>query len=155
MVNEEVFQDEVIRATEMNRGSGEVLNKAAITPVTIVRNDETFALMRRDVAAHWRKEASYAVHLTEVIWNALGHSGNMVPECQWISAFDEEDRHLMASELMAGYRKAVRDGSWEDFEAIMHEWSESGWAILNPEVQASFDVPSESISLHTDVPVTA
>ena len=134
-----VFQDELVRATDLNRGSGQILDKAAHGPVTIVRNDESFALMKRDLAASWRKEASFAVHVTEIVWNALVHGTTMPPEFQWISAFDEGDRQQIAHELMNAYRKATRDGSWDELEALIHEWSESGWAALNPEVRQAFE----------------
>ena len=147
MIAEEVFQDEVIRATDLNRGSGEVLNKASRAPVTIIRNEETFALMRREIAAHWRKEASWAVHLIELIWNALAHPINMGHEFRWISAFDEEDRLKMTAELMELYRKAIRDGSWDDLEARVHEWCESGWADLSSELDEAFAAPNEQIPL--------
>jgi hypothetical protein len=59
---EDVFQDEVIRATDLNRGSGDVLNKAASAPVTIIRHDEAHALMRREVAGQWqRKQATQSI----------------------------------------------------------------------------------------------
>ena len=143
----EILQDEVIRATDLNRGSGEVLNKAARGPVTIIRNDETFALMRRDVAAGWRKEARFAIHIAEIIWNALAHPASMGPEFDWIGAFDEEDRQQMSRELMDFYHKALRDGSWDDLEARIHEWSESGWAALSPQLEKAFKSPDERLPL--------
>lgn len=155
MVMKEVFQDEVVRATDLNRSSGEVLNKASKRPVTIVRNDEAFALMRRELAASWRQEANYAFYLAEVMWSALNRSIKLGPEFQWISAFDDEDRQVMATELMEAYRKATRDGSWGDLEATIHEWSESGWAALNPEIREAFDCSSEAVPLPSKSPVTA
>jgi hypothetical protein len=143
----DILQDEVVRATDLNRASGEVLNKASRTPVTIVRNEETFALMRRDVAAGWRKEATFAAHLTQVMWHALAHPSSMGPEFDWIGAFDEEDRREMVDELMNLYRKAIRDGSWDDLEAGIHEWSESGWAARSSELKKAFDAPDERIPL--------
>lgn len=143
----EILQDEVIRATDLNRASGEVLTKASRNPVTIVRNDEVFALMRRDLAATWRKEASYAVHLAEIVWNALTHPANIGPEFAWISGFNDEDRAQMARELMDLYRKATRDGTWDDLDAAIHEWSESGWGALSPELKEAFEGPDERIPL--------
>ena len=146
-MTEDLFQDEVVRATDLNRSSGEILNKATHHPVTILRNDEAFALMRRDVAAHWRKEASYAVHLTELLWIALSHPDTLAPEHQWMAAFDAEQTLEMSSELMHAYRKAVRNGSWEEFDALIHEWSESGWAALSSELREAFTAEPEEIPL--------
>src|SRR6267154_680587 len=102
-----LFQDEVVRATDLNRGSGEVLDKAAKAPITIIRNSEMFALMRRDVAKSWKREASSAGHLAELVWTALC-SINPSFEYRWITAFDIQQRKEMADELMEAYHKAVR-----------------------------------------------
>ncbi|MEP6540416.1 MAG: hypothetical protein ABJF23_34135 [Bryobacteraceae bacterium] len=144
----DLFQDEVIRATELNRTSGEILNKAARAPITIVRNDEMFALMRREVAAEWRREASSAVHMAEIIFAAMANSPSVPPEHQWINAFDKEQKAEMASELIEAYRKAIREERWEEFDAILHEWSESGWAALTEAMNAVTDlveIPTSSI----------
>lgn len=143
----DILQDEVVRATDLNRGSGEILNKASRAPVTIVRNEETFALLRRDVAAGWRKEASYAAQLAEIIWNALAHPEIIGPEFAWIGGFDDEDRLKLASDLMDCYRRATRDGNWDDLDARMHEWSESGWAALSDDLADAFQAPDENILL--------
>ena len=65
----------------------------------------------------------------------------------WISAFDDEERHEMAGELMELYRKATRDGNWDALEARMHEWSESGWATLSSDLAEAFNSPEDRILL--------
>jgi hypothetical protein len=144
----DLFQDEVIRATELNRTSGEVLSKAARAPITIVRNEETFALMRRDVAAQWVREASSAAHMAEIVFVALSNSPNPAPKHRWINAFDLEQKREMAGELMEAYRKAVREGSWEEFDAILHEWSESGWAALSPELAEALNAETDLVEIN-------
>jgi hypothetical protein len=151
MRTDDVFQDEVLRATDLNRGSSEVLNKAARRPVTIIRNDEVFALMRREVAAQWRKEASYAAHMTELLWNALSHPATLPPEYRWITAFDSEQTLEMTNELMTAYRSAVRSADWETFDVILHEWSESGWAALSADVQEAFRSEPDEVRIEPPV----
>jgi hypothetical protein len=85
------------------------------------------------------KEASNAVHLTEIIWNALAHKSTVAPELKWISAFDQEDKQRMAEELMSANRAATRDGNWGELDNTMHEWSESGWAALNQELTNNYN----------------
>jgi hypothetical protein len=142
-VHEEVFQDEVVRATDLNRSSGEILTKASRRPVTIVRNDETFALMRRDIATLWSKEASYATHLLELISNALLHRDALESEYKWLGAFESDQLNEMAGELIESYRNAIRTRDWETFDAILYEWSESGWAALNVEHDEAFHAAGE------------
>src|SRR6266852_1981646 len=107
-----------------------------------MRNSEAFALMRRDVAKNWRKEASSAAHLAEIIFIALSPLTEVAPEHRWITAFDLEQKTEMSKELMEAYRRAVRDQNWGIFDAVLHEWSESGWAVLSPELQSAFHAES-------------
>ena len=147
MIYQSVFQDEVIRATELNRSSSEILNKAAKAPLTIIRNDEAFALMRRDVAATWQRESCNAFHVAEITVLAMVDAETLATEYKWIGAFDGDDRLRMTKELIAGYREGLAKGEWGNFEAILHEWSESGWAALSREHKAAFSAPDESVAI--------
>ena len=145
MINKSVFEDEVIRATELNRASGEVLNRALKSPVTIIRNDEAFALMRREVAASLQRESCFALHLAEITILAMSKPETLAPEYRWIGAFDEKQRLQLTQELIEGYREALRKGEWESFEATLHEWSESGWAAQSLDHREAFDAPAEPV----------
>lgn len=146
-MSRDLFQDEVIRATDLNRSSGDILDRAARAPLTIIRNSETFALMRRELATEWRREAACAIHVAEIVWIALSNLTEPAPEHRWINAFDSAQKTEMASELMDAYRKAVRKENWEEFDAVLHEWSESGWAALSPEHRDAFHAESAEVQI--------
>ena len=138
MQSDDLFQDELVWSVDLNQMAGQILDKASKHPVTITRDEESFALIRREVAANWRKEASHAIQITEILWSAFAAGASLLPELEWISAFDNEERQQLGAELMDAYRKAIRDGTWEELEATIHEWSESGWAALSPELRSAF-----------------
>ncbi|MCE2720285.1 MAG: hypothetical protein LW708_15980 [Anabaena sp. 49628_E55] len=46
------YSDELVTATELNRQPGKVLDKAYEHPITITRNDQSFALLRREDVAY-------------------------------------------------------------------------------------------------------
>ncbi len=46
-----LFGDQLVTATELNRRSGAILDMALSKPVTITRNDQHFALLRRELVA--------------------------------------------------------------------------------------------------------
>lgn len=138
MQPDDLFQDELVRSVDLNQMPGQILDRASKHPVTITRDEESFVLLKREVAASWRKEASHAIRITEILWSAFAQGASLLPELEWVSAFDEEERQQLGAELMDGYRKAIRDGSWEELDATIYEWSESGWAALNPELRSAF-----------------
>ncbi|MEO5951389.1 MAG: hypothetical protein ABIQ44_02875 [Chloroflexia bacterium] len=143
----DLFQDELVRATDLNRTSGEVLNKASRAPITIVRNDETFALMRREVATSLVQDASHAAHLVEIVWLAFYDAEALPFEYRWITAFDAGQKREMGIELMGAFRNASRIGNWEEFDAILHEWSESGWAALSPDLTEATNAATDLVEI--------
>ncbi len=103
-----VFGDEVYSSTDLNRRSGEVLNHAREHPVTISRNNELFALLRRDHAAK------------------LVRSVNTMHQVPWLKIYEKDDLQKLCSEVLNTARTAS-DGlcDWKEVEAIIHEWKES------------------------------
>jgi hypothetical protein len=97
--------------------------------------------MRRDVAAQWVREAKSAATCCPFKFTESR------PGAPLDKPVDVEQKREMARELMEAYRKAVREGSWEEFDAILHEWSESGWAALNPELKAALGEESNLVEI--------
>src|SRR5271165_4866412 len=98
-----VFSDDVFTSTQLNRSASVVLNRARTRPVTIVRNNEQFALLRRDQASEL---ITAVVQLEETVRLILGVSslreGKDLPaSIAWIRALDEEERASMVEEVLA------------------------------------------------------
>jgi hypothetical protein len=103
--------------------------------------------MRRETAAHWKREASSAMHIAEIAINAMRSGGDLDPEYLWIRAFDKSTLMKMTDEVMTAYRKAVRDGDWNEFDAVLHEWSESGRASTSEELHSAFTSEEERVEI--------
>jgi hypothetical protein len=103
--------------------------------------------MRRDLAAHWKREASSAIYVAEIGMNAIRSNEDRDPAYRWMAAFDRRTLLKMMDEVMAAYRKAVRDGDWNEFDAVLHEWSESGWASASEELQSAFTSEKEEVEI--------
>jgi hypothetical protein len=147
-----VFDDVIVSATTLNRRSGDVLDQALERCVTIMRNDQAFALLRRDRAAALTallRSAQRTLDLFHAI--ELVRSGTAVDpanEFEWITAFTLDDLKEMVNEL---YMASVRAGRGEiqpgEVNAIIHEWEESAWALRSPEARSAFDAAAEETSL--------
>ena len=61
-----VYGYELITATELNQQPGRVLDLAMEHPVTITRNDQHFALLRREDMALWVKAATLSLNVFEL-----------------------------------------------------------------------------------------
>lgn len=146
------FSDEIIKATALNRTPGAILDKASSNPVTIIRNDECFALLDRRLFAQLVTEANQSGKVLDVIHAAFqvlsGDSLAIESHYGWLSAFDSDEIKDFVSEVLCAFRKAplIEDG-WEELEAIVHEWHESAIAVLSNDLDDAFSNEVDEVLL--------
>lgn len=146
-----LYGDEITSATELNRQPGRVLDRASERPVTITRNNEHFALLRRENMTALVKAATQTKILFEVINVAyrlrLGeHFGSEHPY-GWLNVFDQEDLSQFIEEISKAFRQGSETDDWDAIAAVIHEWHESALAIQSPEIAAAFEDESDEVLL--------
>ena len=149
-LSKHIFSDEIVKATDLNRKSGAILSKAAQNPITIVRNDEYFTLIRRDDIANIVAESVITKNVVEILNTAFQLSIDLESkvsahcEYSWIRAFDREEMQELVAEVSEAYRCAASEpNGWENLRAVIHEWKESAIAILSPDLKEAWQSPSE------------
>ncbi|MBE9208162.1 hypothetical protein IQ244_16825 [Nostoc sp. LEGE 06077] len=147
-----VYSDELITATELNRQPGRVLDKALERPVTITRNDQAFALLRREEVTSLVKVATQSQAVFEALTVAfsllLGKEIGFEHPYRWLSVFDSDDLQEFIKELSEAFR--LIDSSttaWKMIEVLIHEWHESAIAISSPELAAAFSTETDEVAL--------
>ena len=120
--NPGVFTDEVYTSTDLSRRASEVLNRARMCPVTISRNGEQFALLRREQAAELFSALaimkSVVIFLSEL---RAELAGNPVSEpFAWLNAFEKDDLEKLSLEVStAMQRAACGQAAWMTFFMIV------------------------------------
>jgi hypothetical protein len=155
-----IFDDVIVSATALNRRSGEILDQALEKCVTIMRNDQAFALLRREQAAEMTNLLRCAqqvldlIHAIDLIRSAAGL--DPANEFEWITAFPSDDLKNMAEEVYEIYARA-RSGevSPDEVDAVIHEWQESAWAVRSPDVRSAFEAAADEVPLPEPVLTTA
>ncbi|MBR8838891.1 MAG: hypothetical protein DSM106950_34040 [Stigonema ocellatum SAG 48.90 = DSM 106950] len=147
-----IYSDELITATELNRQPGRVLDKALERPVTITRNDQSFALLRREEVTSLVKTATQSKTVFEALTVAfsllLGEKIGYEHPYGWLSVFESDDLQEFIKELSQAFR--LIDSSttaWEMIDALIHEWHESAIAIASPELAAAFSAETDEVPL--------
>ena len=122
-----VFCDDVFTSTQLNRSASVVLNRARSRPVTIVRNNEQFALLRRDQASELVTAVAQLEETVRLILcvSALKEGKEPPAATAWIRALDGDERASMVEEVLAASQRACGDGEWESVGHVIHEWRES------------------------------
>jgi len=147
-----VFDDIIVSATMLNRRSGEVLDQALERSVTIMRNEQAFALLPREQASQMTsllRGAQQVLDLLHAIDRVRSGAGSdPADQFDWITAFGPADLQEMADELYAAYAK-IRSGEVpaDELDAIIHEWQETAWAVRNPSLRTAFRAAPDEVVL--------
>ena len=145
-----LFSDEMYSSTDLNRRSGEVLDHATKRPVTISRNKEQFALLRREHAAKLIKTATQFGPTLEFLTSALSAAeGKDVPSAMaWMKAFGVDDLRGMIREVLEASVKALEEtNDWDHVHAIIHEWHESALVAMSGVLEETMSSPSDETPL--------
>ena len=137
---EGLYSDEVFTATELNRRVGTILDRAWVSPVTISRNNELFALVRREYAARMiqnvRQMKSALAALAEMHRALAGES--VSAEFSWLAVFEKDDLERLVSEVFGAVGTALSGADdWSEVEAVIHEWQESALVAKSGVLDAS------------------
>ncbi len=146
------FSDELITATELNRQPGRILDKAYERPITITRNDQSFALLRRADVAYLVKGVTQSKAVFEVLSVAfrllLGQKIGYEHPYGWLSIFDADELQDFIKEVSEAFRLTdTSNEAWDVIDAIIHEWRESAIAIASPDLAAAFNDQTDEIPL--------
>jgi hypothetical protein len=123
--------------------------------VTISRNNEQFALLRRDQAAQLVRAVNVihvAIEALSAVHSAIGGespTGGM----SWLKIYEKDDLQRLCSELLEVTRSAsVGSGDWGQVETVIHEWRESAIVAMSGVIDAAMfnDQAEESPLPHPD-----
>lgn len=151
----ELYSDELISATELNRQPGRILDKALEHPVTITRNDQYFALTRREFVATSISTTRLSKEVVEVLlaYSTLifGEKVGLEHPCGWLNAFDVDELKELMHEIVSASRPTnTPEKTLEKISVIIHEWHESALAISSPALAEAFSDSNET----DEVPLT-
>ena len=145
-----IFGDQVFSVTDLNRRHREVLDQARTQPITISRNNEQFALMKRDQVADLVRAVAELDSASEVLWGAVTvRLGEPVPRnLDWLKAFDPDDLTRMTKEILDLIRDSMDGRSgWDLLEDLIHQWRESAIVAQTGALASSMAEPGDEVPL--------
>ncbi|MBW4527099.1 MAG: hypothetical protein KME18_18235 [Phormidium tanganyikae FI6-MK23] len=154
-----VYSDELVSATELNRQPGQVLDRAFDRPITITRNDQSFALLRREVVAEFCITIKISKEILEVLFAALtlltGQKIGTEHPYAWLSVFDQEELVEFVNEVLGVYRLTdSSEGTLDQIDAVIHEWHESAIAVASADLESAFSDKDEIDEIPLTKPVS-
>jgi hypothetical protein len=152
IASDAVFSDEVFTATELNRRGGAILDRARRRPITISRNNEQFALLRREQAACLVGTVTRIVRAVAVLSEAnAAITGSQVSEpFKWLQVYERDDLQKLVAEVLQATRKAAsNEYDWDEVEALIHEWRESAIVAQSGVLDAAVQELPEELPLES------
>lgn len=130
----------VVKPTDLNRRSGEILERAARYPVLVSRGDNSLVLARHDLVSRLTDSQAHADLLADLVgYLVRRHAGAKADaggQFDWLSSFDDQDLADFVGELRATMRDVHMGKAEPDMvDAVIHEWRES--AISPPQFIAA------------------
>src|SRR5580658_8383046 len=140
-----VYSDEVFTSTDLNRRSGEVLNHARKNPVTISRNNEQFALMRREEAAYLISTLDKLREMMDLFQAAVSVNADIpvAPAYSWVEALKDPDRLSMMQEALVACTSAATPEDWDALTDLIYEWKETALVAESGIIQDVLSQPAE------------
>jgi hypothetical protein len=135
-----VFGDEVYTSTDLNRRAGEVLTQARSRPVTISRNNEQFALLRRDDAASLIRTVNGIAGIIGILVETKSaiRGEEPSPRFSWLKVFDKDDLEKLCSEVLGATNHALNTQTdFESVTSLIHEWRESALVAQSGVIDAA------------------
>ena len=148
--NWSLFTDKLYTTTDLNRRTGEVLNHAQKAPVTISRNGEQFALLRRDQAAELVRAALQFGPILQLIESALSVAEGSQPSTpfDWLREFETSDLKKLVREVLVASIAALNEtNDWDAVSSIIHEWHESALVAASGVLEEVMNSPSDETPL--------
>lgn len=144
---QKIYSDILVSATELNRQPGRILDLALKSPITITRNDEAFALLRREDAARMVEAATHIEILVEFIQATyrllLGQGLESEHSYSWLSTFDVDELNELLVEVNGTIQEIFSgDQPWEAIDILIHEWQESAQAIASLDLASAIEAAS-------------
>lgn len=124
----DVFADEVYTSTDLNRRAGEVLDHARSRPITISRNKEQFALLKREQAARLYRLVSQMYRASQLLSEIRVAMSGETPseEFSWLSVYEKDDLEKLLDVVLTAMRHALmRKTDGEEIDALIYQWTES------------------------------
>ncbi len=145
-----VFSDEVFSSTELARRTSDVLNTAKDRPVTISRNRDQFAILRRETVSELLSKLSIMQDFVDVLAEVQRVQDGKSPSetFAWLTAFESDDLQKLASEVVECARQAsIGRAEWGHVTATIHEWKESAEVALSGVLDQAIRSRQELITL--------
>jgi hypothetical protein len=129
-----ILSDDVINSTELRNNQKRWLEKAYVSPISIISGAKKLVLLNREHAKHMYSLIHYAemiIRYCEERDSGKKGESDVFPWIKHLSGKAIEEFH---KELFFTFQKAVDSKDWLTFEEMLNSWIATADAMTNPEM---------------------
>jgi hypothetical protein len=129
-----ILSDEVINSTELRNNQRRWLEKAYISPISIMSGTKKLVLLNREHAKHMYSLIHYAemiIRFCEERDSGKGGESDVFPWIKHLSVTAIGEFH---KELFFVFQEAAHNKDWLAFEEMLNSWIATAEAMTNPEM---------------------
>ena len=130
-----ILSDDVINSTELRTNQKRWLEKAYISPISIMSGTKKLVLLNREHAKHMYSLVNYAemiIKFCEERESGKKRESDVFP---WIGHLSEKAIKEFNKELFFAFQEAVHSKDWLAFEEMLNSWIATSEAMTNPEIE--------------------
>ena len=130
-----LLSDEVINSTELRNRQKHWLDRAYISPVSIMSGTKQLVLINREKAKDLYLLNHYAemiIHFCQEQSSGQNEKSSVFP---WIKNLDKEEILEFHMELLSTFDEVVNNRNWRILDEMIDAWASTAEAKTNPEIK--------------------
>jgi len=129
-----ILSDEVINSTELRTNQKKWLEKAYVSPISIMSGAKKLVLLNRQHAKHMYSIIHYAEMIIRYCEERDSGKKGESDVFPWIKHLSENAIEEFHKELFFTFQKSVDNKNWLAFEEMLNSWIATSDAMTNPEM---------------------
>jgi len=129
-----ILSDEVINSTEFRKNQRRWLEKAYISPISIMSGTKKLVLLNREHAKHMYSLIHYSKMIIRFCVERGSGKKRESDVFPWIKHLNEKVIEEFHKELFSSFEEVMHSQDWLAFEEMLNSWIATAEAMTNPEM---------------------
>jgi|WetSurMetagenome_2_1015567.scaffolds.fasta_scaffold109394_2 hypothetical protein len=129
-----ILSDELINPTDLRNNQRKWLEKAYITPISIMSGNKSLVLLNRDYAKHMYSLLHFAEMIIQFCKEKDAGKVKESAVFPWTKNLNDKEIQEFRQELFNAFETAKNNKDWAAFEEMLDAWVATAEAKTNPEI---------------------
>lgn len=129
-----ILSDDIINSTELRTNQKRWLEKAYVSPISIMNGTKKLVLLNREHAKHMYSQIHYAEMIIQFCRERDSGEKRESDVFPWVKHLSKKAIEEFHKELFFAFQEAAHSKNWLAFEEMLNSWIATAEAMTNPEM---------------------